>query len=140
MNVLIITDYAAPYEGNFIQSLKNLESTVEGEMFYLLSEKTKEIEWVKIFEKKHKVYYFSNETKKIEKIIQEIVQMKSINILYSHFCLLKTQKAVKKNRIFNKKIKLVQHFHNHYFNVKNPLYKWSFNGDLIIREKVLMLQ
>ena len=34
--------------------------------------------------------------------------------MYSHFCLPKTQLAVKISRILNRKIKLIQHFHNHY--------------------------
>ncbi|MFI3326693.1 MAG: glycosyltransferase family 4 protein [Clostridia bacterium] len=134
MNVLIITDYAAPYEGNFMQSLKSLDNRVSqnGKMVYLFPEKSKDFDWVSEFTKIHKVYFFTTETKDIVKTIKDINNKENIGIMYSHFALFKTQQAIKRVRLFNRKIKLVQHFHNHYFNVKNPIYKWCFNGDLNI--------
>lgn len=132
MNLLVITDYAATYEGNFIQSLKSLEQKNKGKTIYLFPNKAKEFHWVQQFEKKHKVYYFTSETKDIVKRISLVVKNENVSIMYSHFALFKTQKAIKIVKILNKDVKLVQHFHNHYFNVKNPLYKWCFNGDLNI--------
>ncbi|MFI3213070.1 MAG: glycosyltransferase family 4 protein [Eubacteriales bacterium] len=134
MNLLIITDYAAPYEGNFIQSLKSLENRIlkNGKMVYLFPLRSKEFDWVNDFAKIHKVYFFTSKTKDIINTIKNINKAENIDIIYSHFTLFKTQKAVKYVRVLNKKVKLVQHFHNHYFNVRNPMYKWCFNGDLNI--------
>lgn len=135
-NVLIITDYAAPYEGNFIMSLKSLEKEISnsgGKLVYLFINKAKNIDWVK---KLSKVYYLENSINKNIKIIKDVIKRENIEILYTHFCLPKTQLAVKVVRSTSKNIKLFSHFHNHYLDSKNLikryLIRYAFDGDINI--------
>lgn len=115
-NIIIITDYAAPYEGNFIASIKALEKVVVEngwKISYLFSVRTLEINWVKEFAKNHNVKYFENKINDIHKKINECIDTNYENIIYSHFARHKTQLAIKLYRMTHSKIKLVQHFHNH---------------------------
>ena len=100
-NMLIITDYSAPYEGNFIESVKSLhKKCIEkgNNIVYLFPERAKKLEWIRKLEnvQNFKIYYFKDDTlfnliNKIKKIIKE----NDIKIIYSHFCRHKTQLAVK---------------------------------------------
>lgn len=138
MNIFLVTDYAAPYGGNFIKSIKKLEEKViqnGGTIVYSFPEKAKDIKWVIEFGKNRKVYFHSKNVKNNLKMFKKISKENSINIIYSHFAIPKTQIILK---ILNKwkKIKLVQHYHNHYGlpnNIfKKIIIKYIFNGDLNI--------
>lgn len=135
-NILIVTDYTAPYEGNFIASIKKLEREIiekNGKFYYLFTRKAKNVGWINSLEN---VFYLENNIQNNIKIISNIIDDKKIDIVYSHFCLPKTQLAVKISTTLNKKVKLFQHFHNHYEApkefFKKYIFKWIFNGDLNI--------
>lgn len=135
-NVLIITDYAAPYEGNFIMSLKKLEKSIiedGGEFYYFFQQEAKNINWVN---KMNNYHFFGKNILNNIKIFNNFIKRNNIDIVYSHFCLPKTQLAIKISRIMNKNIKLVQHFHNHYELpnniVKKIIFRFIFKGDINI--------
>ncbi len=139
--VLIITDYAAPYEGNFIESLKKLNEKMlkqKNEVIYFFTQKAKEKSCVKgLIELGYKVY-FGNENWVVNlRTIKKIIKKEGISILYTHFCSLKTQLQVKFIRTISlNKLKLISHFHNHYTVYDGFLRKriqyFSYNGDLNI--------
>lgn len=138
--ILIITDYAAPYEGNFIESLKALHKKLKdnaNEIVYLFSPKAKDKNCVSGLQKLgYKVYFGSESVKDNIKIIRKAIKQEKITMLYTHFCSLKTQLQVKLVRFFNPKLKLISHFHNHYkYEGRFPrkqLQFISYNGDLNI--------
>lgn len=138
MNILLVADYAAPYEGNFINSIKKLEEKVienNGKIIYSFPEKAQEIEWIVELGKTRKVIFHSRDIRNNKKMFYNEVLNEKIDVIYSHFCIPRTQLAIK---IVSKqtKTRLVQHYHNHYQLPKNILksilIKWSFEGDLNI--------
>ena len=118
-NILIVTDYAAPYEGNFIESIKVLHKKAlekNKKIFYLFPERAKKLIWIQklITEEKFSIYFFKDDTFfNLKKTIEVIIKKENIEVIYTHFCRHKTQFAIKCERILNNKIKLVSHFHNH---------------------------
>lgn len=145
IRVLQVMDYLAPYEGNFICSLKNLEKKLNkqnGRMIFLFPKSGENIEWIKKLnnecnsKNKRKVLFFQEDVLKNVNIINKIIRKYGINIVHSHFCLPKTQLAVKISCTLNKSVKLIQHYHNHYQIsnnfIKKPIFKWIFSGDLNI--------
>lgn len=118
-NILIITDYAAPYEGNFIESIKILNKNIiekNKKIVYLFPARTKKLKWIQklIDKEKFTIYFFKDDTFfNIKNVIKDIIKKENIEILYTHFCRHKTQLAVKTVRTFKPKIKLISHFHNH---------------------------
>lgn len=130
-NMLIITDYSAPYEGNFIESIKSLNKEYtkeENELVYLFPERANKIEWVRelINKENFKIYFFKDDTVlDVMKMLRCIIKEHDIKILYTHFCRHKTQLAVKLVRMGKKNIKLVSHFHNH-CKVNGNILKRSF--------------
>ncbi len=138
MNILLVADYAAPYEGNFINSIKQLEEKVNkngGSVIYFFPEKAQNIDWMIQFKKTRKVYFHSRNVVRNLQYFKKVLKENCIDILYSHFCIPRTQLALK---IISKleKITLVQHYHNHYKMpdnfAKKALLKYIFNGDLNI--------
>ena len=130
-NILIVTDYAAPYEGNFIESIKELNKKVlekKEKIIYLFPSRTKEIKWVQylIEKEKYLIFFFKDDTFFcLKSIIKDIIKKENIDVIYTHFCRHKTQLAIKTIRMFNSKVKLVSHFHNH-CKVYGNFFKKSF--------------
>lgn len=58
-NILLISDYAAPYKGNFIPSLEAIERhlTGQGKVVYVFPSVAKRIGWMQTFEKTHTVVF-----------------------------------------------------------------------------------
>lgn len=145
ITIMQVMDYAAPYEGNFICSLKDLEIKLNNNnsnMVYLFPDKAKEISWVKEIvkeinnENRRKVYFLKTSVLKNLELIRKIIKTEKVDIVHSHFCLPKTQLAVKLAVNLSRNVKLVQHYHNHYQlpnnYLKNKLFKYIFCGDLNI--------
>lgn len=134
--VLIITDYIAPYEGNFIQSLKKLEKSIKkdgNDFFYLFPSKAKKITWIKSL---NNTFFLDDEIKKRIFQLNKFIKAKKINIIYSHFCLPRTQLIVKMMALKNRNVRLYQHFHNHFAlpnNIfKRTIFKYIYEGDVNI--------
>ena len=139
MKILQVCAYAAPYEGNFIKSLKALGEALEEhghEMLYAFPEAAREIPWCQDLSKHVKVYYLPLAKARIRpstylalrKIYQE---NPTIGIVHSHFELY----DVPVNWIFPKHVKIFWHLHDAlemYSDFKNRLmhklqYGW-FHG------------
>lgn len=135
-NILIVTDYMAPYEGNFIQSLKKLEKSIVRDgngFYYAFPIEAKKISWVR---KLDNTFFIKDGTIKKAVQLNKFIKEKRIDIIYSHFCLPRTQLAVKLVVTKNRKIRLYQHFHNHFDLPKNILkkvmFKYIFKGNINI--------
>ena len=137
MDLLIITDYKAPYEGNFICSIKALCKEINnagGKVYFLFPSDAKEISWVMEFSELYPVEFWDSNVKRHIKQLMRIVREKKIQLIYTHFCLLKTQTITKIVAKITKKM-LVQHWHNHYQKfpgIRGVFAKWAFNGNLNI--------
>lgn len=144
-NILQITDYAAPYEGNFINSLKVLEQHLNKDkikMIYMFPKRGQKIEWINDLKNNcketngRKVMFLSEGILENIKIIRSVIKENNIKIIHSHFCLPKTQLAIKICCMLEKNVKLVQHYHNHFQLpsnlLKKYLFKYIFEGDFNI--------
>lgn len=93
MTVLQVCAYAAPYEGNFIKSLKELGKELKSKdinMIYAFPESCKDIEWCQNLEKETDVYYLPLAKARIRfetYIVLMNVYKKhpDISIVHSHF-------------------------------------------------------
>lgn len=118
-SILLVTDYSAPYEGNFIESIKFLHKNINennDRIVYLFPKRAEKLDWIQnlIKSKEYVIYFFDDDTYfSLRKTIKYIIKKENITAMYSHFCRHKTQLAVKVTRMLNHKIKLVSHFHNH---------------------------
>lgn len=67
-----ISNYAAPYKGNFISSLEKLEERLENsgnnKMIYIFPDQCKNTNWIEKFVNTHKVYFVSSPGKKYKEI------------------------------------------------------------------------
>jgi glycosyltransferase involved in cell wall biosynthesis len=123
LNVLHIMDYAAPYKGNFIRSIKYLEQQLEkegGRVIYLFPDKARNLEWITdLIQEKKKVYFidsmfFSKKIifKNINKLIH-IIRREKINIIHTHFIAVNYSLFLIK-LFFMPGIHLIGHFHSQY--------------------------
>ncbi len=127
-NIIMITDYAAPYEGNFIASMKEFEKIAKDKNYqvkFLFSERTADIQWIKKMALEYKIEFFAEDMTSIMNILSKSISRNSENIVYSHFAKHKTQLAIKLFRMLHSNVKLVQHFHNH-CKVNYPFPKKQF--------------
>lgn len=93
MTILQVCAYAAPYEGNFIKSLKELGKVLKERninMIYAFPDNCKNIGWCKQLEKETEVYYLplakariKSETYKLLKNIY--AEHGDISVIHSHF-------------------------------------------------------
>lgn len=129
MKVLVISDYNAPYAGNFIEAIKSLNkyANENGDgLFYLFPNRTSDKKYIEELSNlsKNKVNHFTNDSLvNVYSSLKNICRKENIDIIYCHFCRPKTQIAIKLFCIFHKKVKLVSHFHNHCKDSKNILKK-----------------
>lgn len=144
MKVLIISDYNAPYGGNFIESLKQLNilcTETNNSLYYLFPQRTNNKKWINELKKlsNNSVYFFKDDSFiGCYKMMRKIVKDNKVDILYCHFCRHKIQVSLKLFSILNHK-KLVSHFHNHCKSsnnmIKNMIIKfayWFYKGNLNI--------
>ncbi len=128
MKVLIVSDYAAPYGGNFICSIKALADamTQQGHsvQFYFAGQ-CQSLPWLSMLEE-YKVQFGVSLNG-----LRTAMGKDNIDLVYTHFCLPKTQLLTKLAcRLTGRK--LVQHWHNHYQKApgaKGILINWAFAAD-----------
>lgn len=82
MNVLQIANYNAPYAGNFILSLQNLETHIDGDTVYLFPCQANDKAFVSQL---HSVYYYSGNVILDLFLICKIIRTHKIDIIHSHF-------------------------------------------------------
>ena len=137
-SVAIVTDYAAPYRGNFFQSILALEKIINknGKMIFIFPKKAKELKWViELQSEEREVYFLDEAIQKKNRELNKILKKEDVDIVHSHFCLPKTQLIVKKCCVMHN-LKLIQHYHNHYDllgkDPKTKLLRWANKGNLNI--------
>jgi glycosyltransferase involved in cell wall biosynthesis len=128
--VLHAAQYAAPYEGNFIKSLKCLEKHLIAEgasMAYLFPKQAESQPWYPEFEKTHKVFTVNtNDAVSIKALIEHLRP----SIIHCHFegYDVTISKAVK--QINDYKPKIVWHLHDWFSYLKHPIkalyMRWCF--------------
>ncbi|MCQ2516604.1 MAG: glycosyltransferase family 4 protein [Saccharofermentans sp.] len=93
MTVLQVCAYAAPYEGNFIKSLRALGKALAGKnvhMYYVFPENARRIDWVQDLAKETKVYFLPLSQARVRlqtyKALKAIfAENLDIEIVHSHF-------------------------------------------------------
>lgn len=92
-NVLLISDYAAPYKGNFIPSLEAIERHIgeKNHVVYVFPSVAQEQVWIPAFEKNHTVVYidrmfFSKYPQwKILAYLRKVCRRYHITTIHTHF-------------------------------------------------------
>ena len=115
-----IAQYSAPYMGNFINSLIELESqmkVVNNAIVYVFPENCKNTNWINKFKANRKVYFISDSacgkffiSKQVVEQIKEICIKENINIIHTHFDGYDIP-ALMASKV-NEKIQVVWHSHN----------------------------
>ncbi|MCX6218958.1 glycosyltransferase family 4 protein [Spirosoma sp.] len=118
-NVLQFMNYNAPYAGNFIRSLTNLEETlsVEGlKMVYLFPKKVANRSWAQeLIDSNKDVFFLSDNFFRDIVTIMSLLKKFNIKIIHTHFTDSKIHMYFNLVRyLFNRKIFIVRHLHNHY--------------------------
>jgi glycosyltransferase involved in cell wall biosynthesis len=152
MNILHIMDYAAPYKGNFIPSIENLEKHLilsGSKLIYMFPADTVNFGWIKQLEKEGKRILFIDRTfysKQIKwknlKCLLQIIKDEHISIIHTNFVAHNYTLFILKN-FFNRKVKIIGQFQNHYIlpdnlyrNLKIFVTKNTFNKIIGVSDSV----
>jgi glycosyltransferase involved in cell wall biosynthesis len=132
MNVLHIMDYAAPYRGNFIPSIQNLEGKLNfagDRLIYIFPETAKRIDWVEELQRDGHIVYFINTaffSKRIKyseiKKLMRIIKRENVSILHTHFVAHNYTMAFMKSCFLLRK-KIIGNFMNEFLPPRNRYYK-----------------
>ena len=124
--VLHLTDYGAPYAGNFIASLSALEELVSGRggsMAYVLPPRARERAWAQDFSQSHEVRFleaggFLSYYRQVRRFLRET----NASILHEHFIHFSEKIAAwLAIQTCGHRVQTVLHLHNHIELPKNPL-------------------
>ncbi len=125
ISILNFADYSAPYEGNFIKSLINLEEKLIKKninLVYLFPKPTKEQAWAQgLIKKQKKIYFLTGTYLKDILLIIKIMKTHKIKIIHTHFSTFKYDAILKISRILSKKPTYIRHMHMVYKNKNNFL-------------------
>lgn len=115
MKILQICAYAAPYEGNFINTLKKLDEllTIDNhEVIYAFPENARQLIWIKELSIIRRIYFLPINMARIKPStyfkLKTILTNEKIDIVHSHFELYDIPVAL----MSNKKIKVFWHLHD----------------------------
>ncbi len=119
--LLLIAQYAAPYEGNFIASLKTLEVILKEkfdcEVAYVFPKAVYSLPWMQQFMLEHRTFFTCNDVRhsytELEKIREEYMP----TLVHTHF----DGYDLVVNKVFFNGVKRVWHMHNHLSYVSHPL-------------------
>lgn len=119
--LLFVAQYAAPYEGNFIASLKILEVMLRKnyscEVAYVFPESARSQAWMRKFMLKHRTFFTCDDMQhahtELEKIRNEYVP----TLVHTHF----DGYDVVVNKVFKHGVRRVLHMHNSISYVSHPL-------------------
>lgn len=124
-NILLIMNYAAPYKGNFIESIERLELNYENKynFFYMFVEEAQNIEsknWIDKMKNKNIIFLKKSNVKNYF-LLNNFIKKNNIEIVHIHFLGIKmnVMLAVLQKKY---KFKLIRHLHNH-FDEKSKIKK-----------------
>ena len=125
--VLHLTDYGAPYEGNFVASLRALEARLNengNRMVYVFPRRSGDVAWTQeMMREKPNVTLIKNDaffayTRQIRQLLRE----SGATILHEHFIHYKQKlAALLAAKTCGHRVKTVLHLHNHIDLPKSPL-------------------
>ncbi len=89
-SVLHLTDYGAPYEGNFIASLRALEAVLAArgrDMLYVFPPRARKSDWARRMQAEHDNVFFSPEKGffAYARALRRLLRMHSVDIVHVHF-------------------------------------------------------
>lgn len=115
MNILLVSAYAAPYEGNFMKSLYALDNRLVSlghTVIYAFCEYARENMWIKDLQQKRKIYFLPQRYARINPktylLLKQIIRKEEISIIHSHFELYDLPISI----VATKKTKIVWHLHD----------------------------
>ena len=140
-SVLVYTNYAAPYEGNFIAAQRALANELKKaniQTIFVLPEHGKRFLWPKELQKIGVVvYYLPDNISKAVCLMSYVIKKYYICFAHTHFLSRKQLFVLKVARTINlKKFPIIEHFHNHY--VYNDNFLKQRIKQLIMREDILL--
>lgn len=122
-NAMSFMNYAAPYMGNFVNSLLFLEKDLEKngqKLIYLFPKETKVQPWVQsLIKEDKKIYFLSGNMVKDIIIIRRIIKAENIKIVHLHFANYKHYILFKSAEFLSTKTYFISHIHNHYQEKNN---------------------
>lgn len=129
MNILFISNYAAPYRGNFIPALETLENHLSGkaQVYYALPESAKDILWVQTFAQSHIVLFLSldfyGKYPHMHGLVSlcRFIRQHAVTTLHTHF--VEGSVNLWLLRCLCPKVHFVANLHNHYIPT-GRLWRW----------------
>ena len=118
-NILLISNYAAPYRGNFIPSLEAIERHLPGgsKVFYAFPLVAQNIPWMQEFALHHKVVFlqtaFYGKKPHRASLVQlsRLIKQEQIDVVHTHFIEGNINLWLLKKRT---RVRFVANLHNHY--------------------------
>lgn len=117
--VLHYADYAAPYEGNFISSLKSLERTLTSSdraMLYLLPARAAVCAWANAMQREQGNVYFAPKSGffALVRMLRRLLKEKRVGVVHVHFIRYREKlAALLAAKTCPHRVKTVCHLHNH---------------------------
>lgn len=117
-SVLQNLNYAAPYRGNLISSIFDLENKLKKvgvNMVYLFPDTARNIDWVCEMIKEGKSVYFKPESfwEKLE-VFDMLIKKYNVHIVHTHFWCIPDMLCIRMLKLKNVGLKSIIHHHNHY--------------------------
>lgn len=139
MNILFICGYAADYKGNFIESLMQLDKTLNDcqKACYIFPQEAKNKKWVNELQSAGAKVFFNTNSLSGEVMLQSsICKENNIDIIYHHFWNLRDCLASKILKLMDSNLKIVIHYHNEYplsqSYFREKIKYWILNVDMEI--------
>lgn len=121
IKVAQLCNFLADYGGNFIDSLRSIETAAAAEntpyeSIFILPDGRRELEWIKDLQRNHKVYFISCKSKiAIARAVYTISRKEKVDIVHSHFLGCVELSLVRTLT----KAKTIYHTHNPYIRKPN---------------------
>lgn len=138
-NTIQIMNYAAPYPGNFMRSVRALESELgkSGASCLLLFPKgAQRLEWIERLQREgSKIFFGAGSILQDARLLASLISRYRIGILHSHFASAKMHLAIRLARLACPQVASVVHMHNHErarSSLKNAFKRTIVDADLYV--------
>lgn len=139
-SILVLAAYGAPYEGNFIPSIRMLSQKLKQQNIdtvLILQNRVKEYDWTKKLDWCSELLFISDSVIPDAKSIAGLMRRYSFCLVHTHFAESKHILAVKAAMLLTgTKIPVVDHHHARVHPLQNPVKQWIKNllwsGDIMV--------